>query len=306
VRILRQCAAAVLLTLAAGATSCVFGREPAPGRPLGVAAGWTIDACAAASVDRDLDGLHDVCELDLARAFAPVLVADRRDCSWNGSRLAGGYLYAVQKGSDAGSIRIAYLPAYFRDCGWDGLPCTTRGRGCSAHAGDSELIAIEARPHSTAGSWRAEAIFLSAHCFGRSAGRCRWYLGNQLRHFSWAENTRGAPRVWVARGKHANYPSARECDSGHWYYDSCDDNDAAYRFPIVTSDQNIGGRFRPLADGRMARGCLAAEELPIGDQRADGRTIECFWDAGARFRGWQRGSHAGATSYVRVLSAAGF
>ena len=305
-RLQRLYAGALLSTLVVGVTSCVLGRQPPPAPSDGVAAGWTIGACAVAAVDRDLDGLDDVCELALARAFAPMLVVDRQDCAWNGSRLAGGYFFAAQKGSAAGAVRIAYLPAYFRDCGWAGLACTTRGRGCSAHAGDSELIAIDARGDEVADRWRTDAVFMSAHCSGRSAGRCRWYLGDQLRHFAWAGTTSGAPRVWVAKGKHANYPSARECDSGHWYYDSCDENDAAYRFPIVTSAQNIGSRIRPLPTGGSAGGCIAAEDLPVGDNRADGGTRECFWDAAARFRGWQRGSHQGATSYARVLAGARF
>jgi hypothetical protein len=305
VRLRRHRAAALLLTLPAGVTSCVFGRGPTAEPSVGVAAGWTIDSCASPTVDRDLDGLDDVCELDLARTLAPMLVVDRRDCSWNGSRLAGGYFFAVQKAADVGAIRIAYLPAYFRDCGWNGVVCTTRGPGCSAHAGDSELIAVEARADGAADRWRADAVFMSAHCFGRSAGRCRWYIGDRLRHLAWARNPRGAPRIWVAKGKHGNYPSPRECDSGHWYYDSCDRNDVAYRFPIVTSAQNIGNRFRPLPDG-LRRGCIAAEELPVPDSRADGGTRECLWDIATRFRGWQRGSHQGATSYARVLANAGF
>jgi hypothetical protein len=297
---------ALLLTLVAAGTSCVAGRPHAPARLVGVAAGWTIDSCTAAAVDRDGDGLDDVCELELARAFAPMLVVDRHDCSWDGTKLAGGYFYAVQRGSDATAIRIAYLPAYFRDCGWDGLVCTTRGPGCSAHAGDSELIALEVRRDEVADRWRADAVFMSAHCFGRSGGRCRWYFGDELRYFAWAGNALGAPRVWVAKGKHANYPSVRECDSGHWYYDSCDHNDVAYRFPIVTSAQNIGSRLRPFPNRGLLRGCVAAEELPVPDDRANGGTSECFWDAAARFRGWQRDSHQGATSYARVLGAAGF
>jgi hypothetical protein len=271
--------------------------------PVGVVTGWSLAACAAAAVDRDVDGLHDVCELELARAFAPALVVDRNDCSWNGSRLAGGYVYAVQRIADARAIRIAYLPALFRDCGWEGFQCVTRGRSCSAHAGDSELIAVDVRPGDVAGRWRAEAVFLSAHCFGRSAGRCRWYTGDELRHFAWNDNALSAPRVWVAKGKHANYPSRRECDSGHWYYDSCDRNDVAYRFPIVTSAQNIGSRDHPLPEDGIARGCVAAEALVVADQRADRGTTECFWDPGSRFRGWQRGGYDGATSYGRVLAA---
>jgi hypothetical protein len=181
-----------------------------------------------------------------------------------------------------------------------------RGRRCSAHAGDSELIAVEVRPHDGVGGWRTEGIFLSAHCFGRSAGRCRWYRGSDLSHFMWRANTRGTAHVWVASGKHANYPSARECDSGHWYYDTCDANDVAYRFPIITSAQNVGSRLRPLPDDGARQGCAATERLPVRHSGADEGAIECFWDAATRFRGWQRDARDGATPYSRVLAAARF
>ena len=54
------------------------------------------DPCAqvAFSGDADADGLTDTCELALARAWAPTLLADPADCSWTGEprarRLAGG------------------------------------------------------------------------------------------------------------------------------------------------------------------------------------------------------------------------
>jgi hypothetical protein len=193
------------------------------------------------------------------------------------------------------------LPAYYLDCGWDGLPCVTRGRPCSAHPGDSELIVVEVRHDGATRRWVAQGVFLSAHCFGRSAGRCRWYDGDELAGFTWRLGVRrGAPRVWVAKGKHAHYPSARECDTGHWYYDSCDGNDVVYRFPITSSVQNIGSRRRPLPGTGTTAGCVAGAGARTG-------TIECFWDPSRRFEGWQRARlGAGATSYARVLAAVGF
>lgn len=298
----RRAALWLLAMLIGVVTSCTFNRESAAA-PAGVRIGSTIDLCTAAAVDRDLDGIDDTCELELARAFAPLLVVDRDDCSWSGIRLAGGYFFAVQRGSTRDAVRIAYLPAYFRDCGWTGIACAARGPSCSAHPGDSELIAVDAR--SIDGHrWRLEALFLSAHCLGRSAGRCRWYVGDELAYFTWTDVTRGAPRVWVAKGKHANYPSARECDSGHWYYDSCDGHDAGYTFPILSSQQNIGSRLHPLPDG--AAGCVTADRLPLPDHRGDNGTTECFWDDVKRFTGWQRTNSRGATSYARVLADVGF
>jgi hypothetical protein len=260
--------------------------------------------------DADADGLGDRCEFALARA--PELVVDRRDCLWDdapgAARLAGGYLFAAERVGDG--VRIAYLPAYLRDCGWTGPVCATRGPGCGAHAGDSELIVVDVvpahGPDASAPRWRTAGVFLSAHCFGRSDGRCRWYRGHALGAFTWADGRPfGAPRVWVARGKHAHYPTRTACDRGHWFYDSCDRNDAVGRFPVRVAAQNVGSRAHPLPN---AGGCLAARELPLGARGASAGTQECVWDAARPFRGWQAVSTGAApTAYAYYLArVAGF
>jgi hypothetical protein len=304
---------AVLLALAGAclAVSCAVGRRSREGSPVGISSAWTPDRCRATARDRDVDGVDDECELALAKAFAPELIVDPRDCSWDANvtpaRLGGGYLFAAESAPDHSAIRIAYMPAYYRDCGWQGLPCVVRGAQCAAHAGDSELIVVEARYHPSA-RWVADAVFLSAHCFGRSDGRCRWYRGNELHHFVWAAGvSRSAPRIWVARGKHANYPSPGECDTGHWYYDSCNGNSVAYRFPLVSSAQNVGSRRQPLPvrDSSNPAGCVTAERLPLPSSATDAGTRECFWDPSAAFRGWQRDRAGDApTPYAVVLRRA--
>ena len=91
-------------------------------------------------------------------------------------------------------------------------------------------------------------------------------------------------RVWVARGKHAHYPSKADCDRGHWFYDSCDENQIVIRFPIVSEKQNIGSRrnsrFGPA-------GCLTSEELPLERAGTSTGRRECVWDAATPFWGWQ-------------------
>jgi hypothetical protein len=301
--------------VATGLAACVLERTPPSPTRLGVASGWTPTLCRAAVRDRDADGLDDECELSLAHAFAPELRVDPRDCIWTadarGNRLDGGYLFAVEAGLAGERLRIAYLPAYVRDCGWHGPPCVTRARGCSAHDGDSELIVVAARYDSSTDRWLAEAVFLSAHCFGRSAGRCRWYEREELRRFAWAgDSHRGAPRVWVARGKHGNYPSPEACDSGHWAYDSCDGNSVTYRFPVSSAAQNIGSRRHPLppAGEEAHAGCIEASAVVRRVSAVAAGTRECFWDPALPFRGWQRsGRGQPPTPYARVLEvAAGF
>lgn len=85
--------------------------------------GARVPPCEAArdeahmGADRDADGLSDACELGLARAFAPVLMVRAAGCNWDTSvrpaRPGGGYLHAVQRAG--ATVRVAYLPAYFRD-----------------------------------------------------------------------------------------------------------------------------------------------------------------------------------------------
>ncbi len=286
----------------------------APTTPTGLAVGWTAADCAGAAgdgaADRDGDALRDDCELALARAFAPELRVDRRDCLWTappegarlaGGYLAGGYLYAARP--TAAGVRLAYLPAYARDCGWDGIQCLKPG-GCGAHAGDSELILVDVAFLADGARWRTDGVFLSAHCGGRSAGRCRWFRGDELSALAWTDaGARGAPRVWVARGKHAHYPSRRDCDRGHWGYDSCDGADAAYRFPVVSGAQNVGAADRPLP---APDGCRVGAALPLVLPGAAPAAVECLWDPRRPFRGWQPDSAgAGPTSYGRALRTIG-
>ena len=263
---------------------------------------WSAQSCQTVQLDSDQDDLDDGCELDLAAAFAPELVVDTADCLWQADisppRLAGGYLFAVKPLGRG--VRIAYLPAYYRDCGWTGTACVVRLGQCGSHSGDSELIVLDVEP-STNGDWRTTAVFLSAHCFGRSDGRCRWYRGADLDSFEWLGGTRfGVPRVWVARGKHANYPTQDSCDSGHWFLDSCDGNAIQMRFPVLTTRQNIGSRQHPLPGGD---GCIVAAELPLPGGAVAEQARECPWSDAQAFTGWQSTPARGAaTPYSRYLT----
>ena len=253
--------------------------------------------CGDTGADADQDGLADACELAIAHAFAPLLRVHPGDCAViaGASTLQAGFLFVAQP--VAAGVRVAYLPAYARDCGWSGAVCWLRGRGCGGHAGDSELIVVDVAP-TAAGEWRPVGVFLSAHCFGGADGRCRWYRGASLAQLAW--DSTGAPVVWVARGKHANYPSAGSCDRGHWGFDSCDGNTETIRFPIQTMTQNLGSRAVP---GPTADGCLSAAQFPPGSPWRAPQGRECFWDAAQPFRGWQvRHDGAAPSAYGVVLA----
>jgi hypothetical protein len=254
-----------------------------------------ISACrpdAPHEQDSDADGLSDTCEFALATAFAPVLLVRAGGCNWDvestPQRLGGGYLHAVERVES--KIRIAYLPAYFLDCGWRDLRCLLPFVSCAPHAGDSEFIVVEVEDEQGASTWTVTGVFLSAHCFGSGASSCRWYRDADLQRFQWHE---GGPIVWVAEGRHANYPSWQACNAGHRTMDTCARHDARYRFP-VRSEANLGSRSLP----RLSSGCIAGHEL---DRRGvDPERSECFWRPDAFFRGWQA-SGAGVTPYERYL-----
>jgi hypothetical protein len=247
--------------------------------------------------DTDSDSISDECEFSLARTFAPVLVVRSGGCNWNATlepgMLDGGYFFAVQAADSA--VRIAYLPAYFRDCGWRGVKCWLPRVNCASHSGDSEFMVVEVR-RASGKHWRPTRLFLSAHCFGRSQESCRWYAEGALADFEWSG---AAPVIWVAEGRNANYPSQQACDRGHYSLDTCDHNDTRYTFP-VRPDRNIGSRSKPLGTD----GCVFGRDL--GTRAVAPNVTECFWRSGISFRGWQS-TGTGATGYWRYLGdIAGF
>lgn len=297
-----KCATAAAIVLACGAHGCATpARAPLSGSE-GLAIGWNQAVCFQAATDTDSDGVDDNCELAVAAAFAPLLVVNPSGCNWDTTvkppRLGGGYLFAVQRVGDA--VRVAYLPAYFRDCGWSGVKCALPGVDCEGHAGDSEMIALDIVVDG-AERWRTTRVFLSAHCFGRTGASCRWYEADQFAEFAWyMGRTAGAPVVWVAEGRQANYPSRRACDAGHHAIDTCDRHTLAYRFPIYGNAQNIGSAQRPAA----ADGCMRAADMPLRSALT-GPGTECFWTERA-FRGWQE-ADGGTTAYAYYLATvAGF
>lgn len=140
-------------------------------------------------------------------------------------------------------------------------------------------------------------MFLSAHRFGRSGGDCRWYRDDELDAFEWVDGVEaGAPVVWVAEGRNANYPSRSACDRGHHSIDTCDHHSARYRFPVISDLQNIGSRIRPV----NGTGCVSGSDLLHSGTRVETAEVECFWSEDTPFRGWTGGGR-GVTPYARYL-----
>lgn len=291
------------MALAAAACSVGATQHAAPAAPY-VVPDCTADTAGGRNADTDGDGLTDACELALATAFAPTLVAAAGACNVlataDGPRIGGGYLFVVEPASTG--ARIGYLPAYYQDCGWSGIKCHLPGVDCAPHDGDSEFLVVDVRREE--GGWLADGVFLSAHCFGRSTGNCRWYRGGELDAFEWAEDGAG-PVVWVANGRNANYPSRNACENGHTLIDTCTGERIRYRFP-VHGDRNIGSRTQPRARDGTPPGCVAAGDIDPTHAATDAGAVECFWDTRAQFRGWQAAAD-GVTPYEHYLrTIAGF
>ena len=65
--------------------------------------------------------------------------------------MRGGHFFVVEP-RDA-LIRIAFLPAYFHDCGWSGFECWLPGVDCSPHEGDrSVMLQWMRKPWSVSGT----------------------------------------------------------------------------------------------------------------------------------------------------------
>lgn len=111
--------------------------DPSPGAP-GAWIGFGATDCyvnygenSSTWMDVDGDLLRDECEYHLARAFAPVLMLSQSDGCPEGEPY-----WAAKYFDDPGHhhwgefVRIAYLPAYYRDCGsFDGRRRPARACG---------------------------------------------------------------------------------------------------------------------------------------------------------------------------------
>ncbi|MCZ0934576.1 MAG: hypothetical protein OXJ54_05275 [Gemmatimonadetes bacterium] len=231
--------------------------------------------------DADADGLWDECEYNIAARFAPVLVFDSTESSNSREQ----YWAAQIHNPRGATISIFYALGYHEDTGEIG-----------AHKGDSEFIRMIVKYTKESESWRTEEITMSAH-------HGSWVpAGDRTRTVSWlqwADNPRGRPKVWVSKGKHANYASQRECNGGFWNIvlggkvDRCGNTEAP-EVVVVRRETNLGG------DGLVLVNCTwsetNAEEL---------QGMECLWDRYGQFRGWHA-VEKGVTPYGRLLRKFGF
>lgn len=188
--------------------------------------------------DNDLDFLDDGCELRLAEAFAPELRIHWLDqCQPRQPYWAATYFAGPQV------VRLAYMPAWRKDCGW---------KGWGEHFGDSEFIMVEVKFNSTTRHWEMVRMFLSAHDGGNNHSS-EWV--------SWTNTifpgvSRGHPAVYVSLNKHANYRSEAACE-GFWKTEACDGG-MPQRF-AVWPNRNVGSsRVDFFPNGTHLQGYISA------------------------------------------------
>jgi hypothetical protein len=236
--------------------------------------------------DRDADGLDDRCELRLAQAFAPML----RFSDPGYERCPGGEAYWAAKYFDESGfgtgefVRIAYLMAYYNDCGKLG------------HLGDTELIQLTVA-FAPWKHWVLINSWLSAHATvgGNLGNSLAGPLGSNSsswgRTFEYpSKRMYSFPRVWISMNKHANYRTKGACDNGGAFlglFESCRSARDQGRFR-VWSDNNIGNGHRILKD------CVASLKNSLSPK-------ECLW-TGADFAGWQTGTSA-APRYLPTINS---
>ncbi len=233
--------------------------------------------------DADSDWLDDHCELELAKGFAPRWsMGIQEKCGDGEPAWAAKYFPA------SGAVRLAFMPAYYDDCG---VPAFGFGGG---HHGDSELAMVEVGFNPGTQHWEFRQMWLSAHydTAGQGAGdRSQWVNPADA---SFTRRYLGHPYIAVSANKHAMYKSDSKCNNtfagenneGDWCYSS---QYTPFRFHIDPA-RNAGSRHRDLM------GCVGSIKRFAGNGRA-----ECFYTR-QTFAGWNAGT-AGQTPYSAILKS---
>jgi hypothetical protein len=213
-----------------------------------------LDPIVSAYRDYDKDWLADECELELAKAFAPLL--------WfaHGEPCPGGEpAWAVKYFNIPKVVRIAYLPAYYDDCGRPEFAFWGAG-----HAGDTEFIMVETIFDASTG-WKVNQMWLSAHAGGGVEDRSAWVMPWEVRFELRGGVVNPHPSVWVSERKHANYRSKEVCRKPLIDFEECDYEGVRLRFP-VQAWRNLGSRHQSIVDCVVSSGRFAGNGIR-----------ECFW-----------------------------
>ena len=279
-----------------------------------------ISASGAGINDADYDGLSDYCENLLAWKFRPALTFSAYDCNTGMEPY-----WAAKVFPDQGNVvRVAYLFSYYWDCGSPetfSLLCTgQRLLGnfgtlvgllpaysigplpvsdedlCASHQGDSEFLLVDLAYDGPSQHWFVQRAFFSAH-WSSDGDHSRWTATAGLEY---PEKFGGYPRVWVAEGKHANYPTRYTCSHDGGITDTCDSNPNGGTQIRHAQMYNVGSGQQPLINAQTCvTGGLLVQYYP------DQYGIECYWKPGDTFAGWNKYPLSNdASPYYTILMGA--
>ena len=223
--------------------------------------------------DADKDWLADHCELELARGFAP---------SWGMSADDGcpgaEPLWAAKYHNNQQVVRLAYLPAYYDDCG---------GSSAFDHRGDSEFVMVQVVFNAGTQHWEYQTMWLSCHWHGGINSCSQWVSASETQFRVWPL---AHPYVIVAERKHSNYRAADVCGEDMFNYDECQPF-FPFRFPVDPA-RNVGSRHVALVP------CIGS----YGAMAGSGRT-ECFYTEDRSFCGWHPTNTECPPSYYDYLTS---
>jgi hypothetical protein len=262
--------------------------DPAP-NAIGYYGGGAItdQHCAGESggtTDLDQDGLADDCEHWLALKFAPKMLYDRADDVRRES-------YWAAKPIKIGLVRVFYALGYYFDLGTT-ADCYINISLCEGHSGDSEWVTFDLKYNRSTQHWYLYAGQLSAHEYiypltPSTSGWIPW--------LTYPDRAGGYPLIFVARQKHANYPTREICNDGSVFgSDDCESNDQSFR-PDVLASRNLGSNGYRLLN--KVASTYSFYQNPV--------RYEYMWSS-SYFFGWQLDHTTHARGYGPILREQGF
>lgn len=281
-----------------GGPDCQVGcveEDPDPSAPgVFLGSGVTPWICASGSqTDGDQDGLSTFCENQLAAAFAPELYY------WNADNV-GREPHWVAQWDGEEHVLIGYLLSFYRDEGSDAWVCGLPFAhwSCNGHNGDSEAIFLRVYYDEASDHWVLADALYSQH------GDLHLYWSGSNSYptqLVYPSHPGAYPRAYVSQGKHANYSTRGECNSGGAFNtDTCVEVNTAARF-VAWSTLNLGSR----GTHSSSQDCMPSSN-PSYEYYGSGR-LECYWTT-QNFRGWIPTTVGGAEAgpYNPLLQSMGF
>jgi hypothetical protein len=282
---------------------CIPDEDPDPiadGEFVGASVTAAYCADSTASNDLDQDGMSDYCEKVLIAAFAPAIRYANTDDVQRESYWAARQL-------PDGKVRLFYAIGYYIDLGVISSKLTLcvlglQGDKCYPHHGDSEHVVLDTYFNPSTGHWLVDHAWYSHHGSYNEFGKLPskpYPLA-----LSYPVKKGGYPLAWVARSKHANYPSQSACNAGggggslgsfFFPFDDCTGNNSVVRLDAL-GNRNLGSNGHRLID------CVSSVNPFYQDPP---HPQECFWSA-SKFYGWDIDHSTDSEGYGGQMRSFGF